>query len=659
MSALLRDLRAVLYWTAFTAGALAFGAAGFGAISLVAGLNPIDIFTGAAGRGPPAPPITTDAPATPAVSIFFFSDSSTARLASTAFNGDQDDTHATSDWKIGRDTEGAGSCSALTPVVSSLSDADSLVSLTLVSNDSLKLDTTYVGCVLHEAAVGGDSEWSAMVSVLNNPKPAKVTTLSIVAATDSSITAELVAGHNGHGEVAFVELRYKNTTGDSATFVYWGDDESSSVIFDSTTATAIGDTVQYVIPTSGTLTASNQYEVGATFYRGFPNIDRVVGPLPSHGDNTATGTTTGDGPPPGPDPQTPTLSTFSSVGLDSIQMGGSGFAGTGPHDSTRWIVSANANLSSPILDEWVSSPLVSRLYINAALVNGGTYYGGIAYAGAEGISSTSAVRGPITNQSTPPPGECAGPNEPAGFTQVTCRDFQSWGPAGSAPAGENGWWEFEDGYGAGTGIVEIDTPSGDSSALESVFISGTPGGARSLTTGYTYDPPTESIYMAFYFKVSSNFYNHQVWQKIGFLLTELPGVQNAGEPIIFGVSGSNLSSTGQLWFRGAQQGTGVSPFWFEANVASADFERDTWIRVEMHVIAEQGEGDGVWKMWVNSNLTSCYDDVSWNDNATGWRTGKFDNTWGGLTQTLPAEQSVFFDQAYISKSNVTTYAACP
>lgn len=359
----------------------------------------------------PAPPSVYDAPATPSITVLVPLDTSTVRVTISAFNGDQDDTQDS--LQVQLDTTGGGFSS---PLLDSATAGSQSVD-TLQDNAVLAESAVYDVRVRYHGTNGGWSAWSSAVAYTNSIDPAQITTLSVIAQSDTSLTLEWVTVHNGQGQVAFHARRYKNVTGDTASFVWWGVQESSTEVFDSL-GTSVGDTVSVEV---GGLTANNTYAFGITAYRGEPNVDAVYGPL----SNVATGTTTGGGG--GGAPQTPVLTLSATADTSNIQMNGSGFNSPGDtHDSTRWILSASSDLTSAFLDSVTATALTSFLYTsNANLTAGVTYYGGLLYHGvAGGWSDTSAIKSVVNAE----PGDH--PNEPSGMTPITDQPEDAKGSLG-------------------------------------------------------------------------------------------------------------------------------------------------------------------------------------------------------------------------------------
>lgn len=615
---------------ASVSSALMFGAVAFWSVSISGG--------GSLAGGSPLVTVDTVAPNAPIINLVTpVVDSVTLQVTLTAFSGSQGDAHDST--RILVDSVGDDFTAPLVDSVSGAQTVDT-VSYGFAAGDTVDIVALYRG------AVGGWSDTSAVVQHVVNFSPGKITTLSVVGQADDSLKLQWVTVHNGKGLKAHHQSRYKNITGDTASFAWGGSQESTSAAFDSL-GTNIGDTVSLWI--TG-LTSGDTYEFGVITYRDdegdgdpFTGQGFVYGAVPATGSGTTTGTTTSS--PSQDTTDTPTLSLSATSDTSNIQMNGSGFVGgSQTHDSTRWRLDNNSDMSSPFHDVTSSGDLTSHTVTdNNNLTAGNTYYGTVQYFGSSDASAVSTIKSVVNT--APGAGPCGGPNEPPNMELL-----RVWNGTELVPSP---WIEFNTSSPVKhSRVAEGGLLSGNSHFYRKSYPDGlvSGGGTESLGTGTPRFPASDSIfYTRFWQRPSANWRGHTAANKQMYFGVELFYSLNGG-------------GSGTLYPEFHLQdpspccsgGTHV----FNRNVGTdnqAKVERGVWTEIEI-IIREndQGVNNGWLKIFVNGVLVLHHSTETGDTHAT-WSLYEFfddgrlrsystDAIWGGAGETLDRDQELDFDR---------------
>lgn len=636
------NLPDILRWTALPTLA-AVGTVAFWGIGMGGGLagGPPSLPSEAAG--PPNAPIIN--------SVTAAGDSVTFRVSMSDFSGSQADTQDST--RVMVDTAGGDFTNPLVDSLSGPQTADTI-------SHGFADGATYDFVALYKGASGGWSDTSSVTQKTVTFSPGQINDLSVIAATDSSLTFGWSTVHNGLGDVAFHNWRCKNITGDTASFSWGGTQEFNDQFFDS-----IGSSVDESVSREVTgLISGDKYECGILAYRGEPNVDAVYGPIPTS-ETRAVGTVQAGGGGDPVAPSTPSVSLSATSDTNSIQMTGSGFDGENQtHDSTQYRLSDSDDMSSPFYDETVSSGLTSHLATdNANLDAGATVYGDMRYfASSTGWTDRSSIESVVN--SAPSSGEF---KEPNGFFQL-----REW--TGTSLL-STGWTEF--GTNQAHKHSKVDTaglPSGNAALYRHTYPSGTSSDGvgtenlNSLQASPGWFPNgTDELYVRFWLRISANWVGHTTGtNKILYFGSDSEGAMGTANEMymtMFGTGSSDLTLrlAGQkndiqrqsFAYDGArvggtnQGGNGVSP-----SKADATITRGVWHLIEMHFIANSADGvaDGEVHGWVDGTkiwqYTSGYE-LLYNPRILGL---KWDAIYGGLDPggTLSVTQTQDKDDIYIS-----------
>lgn len=239
------------------------------------------------------------------------------------------------------------------------------------------------------------------------------------------------------------------------------------------------------------------------------------------------------------------------------------------------------------------------------------------------------------------------PNEPAGYILLTERVFSDY---------------EEDGWG-NNGIsnllipfVDATAPISPSNVGRAKFGAGRTGGTAPMNTFLESVPVTSSLYLAFGFKVSANWQQHQSGvSKIHFIGANDYG--GGGAPVYTAVQGT--APDGDLSFQVRLQGPGdqssesagsnLGP-----NLSSLKVVRDVWSTIEIIIVANTGTNfDGTLDVWMDGVKTHEYTDIKYFDDTADPSNHKFDvikwnPTWGGTGDTITELQYQYMDHLRMS-----------
>jgi len=561
---------------ASTSAALMFGAVAFwmgaGGGSDVPG-GPPTLPTQAIG--PPNAPVLTAV--TPII------DSVTFRLDMTTFAGSGGDTHDST--RIMVDSAGGDFTAPLLDTITGPVTVDSVA-------HGFAHTGVYDFVALHKGTTGGWSDTSGVVQRTVLFTPAPITDLSVVSATTSSLTLQWTTVHNGQGGKANHGTRYKNITGDTASFIWWETQEGASEQFDSL-GSAIGEVVQKEI--TG-LIAGDTYEFGVITYAGEPGVDVTWGPLPTP-ETRAVGTTQAGGGGGPVAPSTPTLSLGATSDTSAIQMTSSGFDGQNQtHDSTEWRLDDNSDMSSPFHVTSSTVDKTSHLVTdNANLTGDVTYYGDVRYfASATGWTSRSAIKS-VVNTAPPPPGSGDHPNEPSGMTL-----YREWLGQSLTVTGQ--WGEADTGPAKHSIVTEGGLPSGNPALYRKTYPAGmTLDGAGTeflFTAGdWMWE---ERSYVSMWIRPDSDWVGHPAGANKVFYIE----VNKAGGGKDFNFF-FLMTGSGSGTLKAAVELQNM--FWCPGSSArftsNATIPRGVWTQVEVLLTMNTpGNADGKVQTWINGNL---------------------------------------------------------
>jgi hypothetical protein len=243
------------------------------------------------------------------------------------------------------------------------------------------------------------------------------------------------------------------------------------------------------------------------------------------------------------------------------------------------------------------------------------------------------------------------PQEPAGFTRVTERDFSRLATSASDTAGLDGWDAFEEVQWSHIAIVNDATaPHSPPSVLEASYAAGTAGGTSAATPGRLTRaiPPATNVYVSVWVQLSANWYAHSTGtNKILFVWIN-------GQPRFFlSAEGSNAAAmlpTGRL--QGTPDDMERGREALRPNVRSDRVVPGRWQRWELVLKSNTpGLRDGEFHLWVDGLEIARYTDVAYlaSKDTQPWMSIDVEPIWGGGGDRLPAAQNMRFDHIYVSR----------
>jgi hypothetical protein len=285
---------------------------------------------------------------------------------------------------------------------------------------------------------------------------------------------------------------------------------------------------------------------------------------------------------------------------------------------------------------------------------GGSVAGGIFSAGtAAGTYRVVATSGKLADTATvtisssptpsPNPGTGAHPNEPAGYSLVTQRDFDAMG--------ENGWLDGANGL---YQLINDPTSPGASPRVgEMIFTPGVGNGggispSYAQAEGFPGSKLHRKSYMSFWMKVSPNWFGHKILGKIGYGLI-------SGKAKFFlslygnGTSGLTLHAHSQGMYSGGSAGA-VN---FANNFGNDGFSRGQWHHVEVLLWANNvstGAADGGLSWWLDGKPVGTAGNVAWvgPGESDTWDAFSWRPVWGAGSSPIPVNQSMYVDKFYVS-----------
>lgn len=235
------------------------------------------------------------------------------------------------------------------------------------------------------------------------------------------------------------------------------------------------------------------------------------------------------------------------------------------------------------------------------------------------------------------PGQWRG-NEPAGFTELTDRQFLQTTELGWGSQSLYGTFSVESGH---------DSPSGDAQVGVMSYPSGFPGGQSPGNTWYTPSPKPMDLYACFYHKISTSFEASANGANKVMFIVDHTSTNGGGDPFYLNMKAMTATT---YQYEGRQQGP-VKTQNFSTNLASEVVNKDEWALVEVLLRAQNsaGSSDGEIHIWVNGTKTTEHTDVEWSPaGAARTHSTKWDPVWGAIGQTSTGAFYQYMDRFYVS-----------
>jgi len=255
----------------------------------------------------------------------------------------------------------------------------------------------------------------------------------------------------------------------------------------------------------------------------------------------------------------------------------------------------------------------------------------------------------VTDAPTGPPGD----NEPAGFTRVDNRGFNSLAQTSEDRVGAEGWDTREHrNAGGNLNIVQDAAPLSPSNVVEIKYAAGKEGGSAPATLSTRTVPGTPtSLYHRFSMKLGEGFQGHRTGtNKLYHIFLDT----SPGNRPFYSVEGQD---DGPLIWHPRMQGPAETNRRFAPNAGvNARLFRDQWYTVEVLMelntfVGGVSQADGVYRTWIDGRLTHDYTDVRFlvaGENGDGFRYISLSPTWGGGGDVVEEEFFMFVDHNYAS-----------
>lgn len=279
----------------------------------------------------------------------------------------------------------------------------------------------------------------------------------------------------------------------------------------------------------------------------------------------------------------------------------------------------------------------------------------VGYDAALGVAPVLAaasggydVTGSVATLQTQNPGEWRG-NEPDGMNELTDRQFTT--------VTETGWWTSPNDAGFFIDDAHSSAPSGDDTVGVAPLPEGWPSGGAFFVQGINTPDATE-LYVCFYHKFSSNWSSHTTG--LTKVLISSNDMGEPGSPFVLmatgpaGVGGGTQSY--RLYWQGLRNtskseefGRGIMP----ANgVSNGSVTPGDWALIEYHFIMNSSDTafDGEAWLWVDGDLVTYLDDISFSDAGQSWTGGstKINFQRGGTGGSAPEDMWHYIDRMYVS-----------
>jgi len=231
------------------------------------------------------------------------------------------------------------------------------------------------------------------------------------------------------------------------------------------------------------------------------------------------------------------------------------------------------------------------------------------------------------------------PNEPAGFTKETERNFNSVND-------DEGWNDVRQSAGLYQVTSDTTAPKSSNNVGEIIWSSGTAGGGAPAYTNYqNITGGISHMYISFWYKLSSNWDGHSSGvNKIGFCWIH-------SNPVVY--FDNHGSGSGPYTPQVRLQNTPGGARNLTTNVASFNIQRGQWYRWEIELkINTGGNTDGEAHWWIDGIKVGAYTDIGYSSSGQGhefelvsWRP-----IWGGTGDSKPAQDNARMDHFYISRA---------
>jgi hypothetical protein len=227
------------------------------------------------------------------------------------------------------------------------------------------------------------------------------------------------------------------------------------------------------------------------------------------------------------------------------------------------------------------------------------------------------------------------------MTVISDRPFNALNELGWTDGGGSGEFEF---------TTDLSAPHSPSGVMHAWWPTGYQAGNGPVGMTKTFSA-YRTVYVAYWAKLSANFYGQGVADKQFYMYTASP---NGAIPY-FATSGPGtlplkpmIIQQGSIrWSPLALDGSNLNP----NLVPNAAVPRGSWYLIEVVFVGNTaGNMDGSVDWWLNGVHVGSYS-VQWETGAVTWVRFHGTTIWGGTNQTVPATMDVWWDHVYLSGKN--------
>lgn len=226
-------------------------------------------------------------------------------------------------------------------------------------------------------------------------------------------------------------------------------------------------------------------------------------------------------------------------------------------------------------------------------------------------------------------------NEPVGLAVRLTRQWNK--------LGEDGWYDQqEDSQLASKYVILPDPKTGFGSVGRQRFKAGLVGGGSPAIVEHGIPGGCRKIYIRYRCMLSANWIGHgdsEVNKQIF--------AWSANKGTVYTTAQGR--GTGKLIPEVHTQGTGETKNYAPNLVTNAEFLRDKWQWWELYLVANSaGQSNGILDFWLDGRKLGHYTNVRYNTGDAAWTPFQWSPVWGGVGETVPADQFQYIDDLYIS-----------
>jgi hypothetical protein len=243
-------------------------------------------------------------------------------------------------------------------------------------------------------------------------------------------------------------------------------------------------------------------------------------------------------------------------------------------------------------------------------------------------------------------------NEPTGLTALNQLTFDEL-PIAPYDGVTAPGWKANTGGGALSLVNDATSPGSTTSVGQMRFPAGFPSGvapAQLWTAPQLWASAPKTIYIAFWFKISSNWYgNTSGINKVAYAwINNNPAIAFEMYGVGTGALRPIASVQGIQAITGVPLSGGAAILW--PNAAADTITRGVWHSVEMVLGANStGAADGTIKWWFDGHLSGSYTNVvQWTASQHQWEWMQWNPIYGGAGTPVPADQYMWMKNLYVS-----------